>query len=394
MTYLNIGIDVAKNSHQACLVDEDGKQIGKYIRIENSKSSIESFREIVESVANKLNAIPRVGMEATGIYWYSIYNALSDFYQMNLYNPSQIRGFALVNIRGTKTDKIDAKTIANMLRFGEAPKTRFEDKNRMEIKEYSRFHFKLKSEVINLKRRFLRNVHLIFPGYDQFFSNVFGKTSKAIISKAPTPTDLLEMGEEKLFELMKVHSRNYYTKEKARELIDKAKDAITSDFVEEPVVFELEVLSKLIEELENQIQETENRILKIWDKVKDKHYLQTIPGITELKAAMIWGEIGEVENFRHPDQLVAFSGFDPKVKKSGKKEVVSGPNKRGSRVLRCLIGRAVVDAKRVNPVIGKYFSKKISEGKHYDTARCAAAKKLIRIIWSVEKNKRPFQIPE
>ncbi|HIH92716.1 TPA: IS110 family transposase [Methanosarcina acetivorans] len=27
MTYLNIGIDVAKNSHQACLVDEEGKQI-------------------------------------------------------------------------------------------------------------------------------------------------------------------------------------------------------------------------------------------------------------------------------------------------------------------------------------------------------------------------------
>jgi transposase len=294
MMYLNIGIDVAKNSHQACLVDEDGKQIGKYIRIENSKSSIESFRAIVESIATKLNAIPRVGMEATGIYWYPIYNALSDFYEMNLYNPSQIRGFALVNIRGTKTDKVDAKTIANMLRFGEAPKTSLEDKNRMEMKEYSRFHFKLKSEVINLKRRFLRNVHMIFPGYDQFFSNVFGKTSKAILSKAPTPTDLLEMEEEKLFELMKENSRNYYTKEKARELINKAKDAITSDFVEEPIVFELEVLSKLIEELENQIKETENRILKIWERVKDKHYLQTIPGITELKAAMIWGKLGRL----------------------------------------------------------------------------------------------------
>ncbi|AKB35483.1 Transposase [Methanosarcina siciliae C2J] len=80
---------------------------------------------------------------------------------------------------------------------------------------------------------------------------------------------------------------------------------------------------------------------------------------------MIWGEIGEVENFKHPDQLAAFSGFDPKVKKSGQKEVISGPNKRGSRVLRCLIGRAVVDSRRVNPVIGEYFDKKISEGKHY-----------------------------
>lgn len=333
-------------------------------------------------------------MEATGIYWYSIYNALSDFYEVNLYNPSQIKGFAMVNIRGTKTDKIDAKTIANMLRFGEAPKTSYDNKNRIEMKEYVRFHFRLKSEVINLKRRFLRNVHMIFPGYDQFFSNVFGKTSKAILAQAPTPTDLLEIEEEELFELMKEKSRNHFNRDKTRELREIAKDAITSDFIEKPIIFELEVVLKLIDEMEKQIEETEKRILEIWEKVSDKHYLQTIPGITKLKAAMIWAEIGDVENFSHPDQIVAFAGFDPKVKKSGNKEVISGPNKRGSKVLRCVIGRAVVDARRTNPVIGQYFNKKIREGKHYNTARCAAAKKLIRIIWSVEKNKKPFEIPE
>jgi len=138
----------------------------------------------------------------------------------------------------------------------------------------------------------------------------------------------------------------------------------------------------------------ETRISAAWDKVKDKHYLQTIPGISDLMAATIWAELGDVENFRHPDQIVAFAGYDPKVKKSGNKEVVLGPNKRGSKLLRWVLGRAVVQAKMFNPVMEQYFKKKISEGKHYNTALCAAAKKLIRIIWSVEKNKRPFQIPE
>jgi hypothetical protein len=41
----------------------------------------------------------------------------------------------------------------------------------------------------------------------------------------------------------------------------------------------------------------------------------------------------------------------------------------------------------------KYFDKKIEHGKYFNIARCAAAKKLIRIIWSVEKNKKLFQIP-
>jgi len=391
--YLNIGIDVAKDVHEACILNDKGEQIGKYIRIKNFKSGIEKFRERVESTASELDLIPRIGMEATGIYWYTIYRELSKHYEIHLFNPSQIRGFAAVNIRGAKTDKIDAKTIAGMLRFGEAPKIDYGDKTRMDLKEYCRYRFKLKSNVINLKKRLIRNMHLIFPGYDQLFSSIFTRTSIAILNEAPRPLDMLEMGEEKLYELMRKTSRNHYSPEKARELLEMAKDSISSDFTEEALLFEVESLLKLIEYIEGQIKELEIRILAAWETVKDKHYLQTIPGVSDLMAATIWAELGDIENFNHPDQIVAFAGYDPKVKKSGNKEVISGPNKRGSRLLRWVLGRAVVQAKMFNPVIEQYFKKKISEGKHFNTALCAAAKKLIRIIWSVEKNKRAFQIP-
>ena len=156
--YLNVGIDVAKNVHEACILNDKGEQIGNFIRIKNLKCSIEKFRGRVESTASELDLIPRIGMEATGIYWYTIYCELSKHYEIHLYNSSQVRG--------SKTDKIDAKTIAGMLRFGEAPKICYGDKTRMELKEYCRFHFKLKSKVANLKKWVIRNMHLIFPGYD------------------------------------------------------------------------------------------------------------------------------------------------------------------------------------------------------------------------------------
>ena len=391
--YLNIGIDVAKDVHEACILNDKGEQVGKYIQIKNFKSGIEKFIERVESTASELDLIPRIGMEATGIYWYNIYRELSKHYEIHLFNPSQVRGFAAVNIRGAKTDRIDAKTIAGMLRFGEAPKIGYEDKTRMELKEYCRYRFKLKSNVINLKKRLIRNMHLIFPGYDRLFSSIFTKTSIAILNEAPRPLDMLEMGEEKLYELMKKTSRNHCSPEKARELLEMAKDSISSDFTEEALLFEVESLLKLIGYIEGQIEEVEIRILAAWETVKDKHYLQTIPGVSDLMAATIWAELGDIESFSHPDQIVAFAGYDPKVKKSGNKEIILGPNKRGSRLLRWVLGRAVVQAKLYNPVIKQYFKKKISEGKHYYTALCAAVKKLIRIIWSVEKNKRAFQIP-
>jgi transposase len=391
--YLNIGIDVAKDIHEACILNDKGEQIGKYIRVENFKSSIEKFRERIESTAFELDLIPRIGMEATGIYWYNIYCELSKHYEIHLYNPSQVKGFASINVRKAKTDKIDAKTIAGMLRFGEAPKICYGDKTRMEIKEYCRFLFKLKSTMINLKKRLIRNMHLIFPGYDRLFSSIFTKTSIAILNQAPRPSDILEMGEEKLYDLTRKTSRNHYSPQKARDLLEMAKDSISPDFIEEALLFDVESLLKLIEYIESQIKEVETRILAAWETVKDKHYLQTIPGISDLMAATIWAELGDIENFCHPDQIVAFAGYDPKVKESGNKKVSLGPNKRGSRLLRWVLGRAVVQAKMFNPVIERYFKKKISEGKHYNTALCAAAKKLIRIIWSVEKNKRAFQIP-
>ena len=65
--YLNIGIDIAKNVHEVCIVDENGKQIGNFMKLKNSRKSLEKFRKKIESNSKELNATPRIGIEATGI---------------------------------------------------------------------------------------------------------------------------------------------------------------------------------------------------------------------------------------------------------------------------------------------------------------------------------------
>ena len=201
------------------------------------------------------------------------------------------------------------------------------------------------------------------------------------------------MGEKKLIELMKEKSKNHIDPEKAKILIEIAEDTIPSEIIKESSLFEFQMILEMIENYEKQIASIEYKMMSIWNKVREKHYIQTISGVTELRAAMIWAEMGNVDDFKHPDQIVAFAGYDPKVRKSGNKEVIGGPNKRGSKILRWVLGWTVQEAKCSNPVIGQYFDKKIEQGKHFNNARCAAAKKLIRIIWSVEKNRKPFHIP-
>jgi len=391
--YLNIGIDVAKNIHEVCMVNENGEQIGKYFQLRNSRKSMQKFRTKIESVSKELNAKPRIGLEATGIYWYSLHSELSKYYKVHIFNPSQSSGFSSVKIRDSKTDKIDALTIANMLRFGESPKTNYGNKQRLELREYGRFYFKLTSIKTNLKKRMGRNLHLIFPGYDQIFKNLYTETSKEILKTILTPEKILETGEEKLFEIMKEKSRNHISPDKAKVLIEKAEDTIPSEIIKESSIFEFQMLFEMIEYLEKRIAAIEEKILFMWSEVRDKHYIQTITGVSQLRAAMIWAEMGDVEDFKNPDQIIAFAGLDPKVKQSGNKEIIRGPSKRGPKILRWVLGWAVQEAKNSNCVLGDYFDRKINEGKHYNTARCATAKKLIRIIWFVEKNKKPFQIP-
>ena len=327
--YLNIGIDIAKNVHEVCLVNENGEQIGKFMQLRNSRKSIEQFRKKIESESEKLQAQPRIGIEATGIYWYSLYSELSKDHNIQVYNPSQISGFRSVNIRGSHNDKIDSRTIANMLRFGEAPKTDYSEKQRLELREYCRFYIKLTNNKTNLKKRFRRNLHLVFPGYDEVFKNVFSKTSRGILKRVPTPDEVLGMGEKELFALMKELSKNHIDPAKARKLREKAKDTIPSDIIKESARFELQMLLQMIETMEKYIEETESKILSIWNEVKNEHYIQTIDGVSDIKAATICAEIGNIENFTHPDQIVAFAGLDPRVKKSGNKEIIGGPNKRG-----------------------------------------------------------------
>jgi transposase len=344
---LNIGIDIAKNVHEACLVNENGEQIGKFIQLKNSKKSREKFTKHIEKVSKELNAEPRIGMEATGIYWYSLFSELSKRYKIHVYNPSQINGFASVNIRDSKTDKIDAKTIANMLRFGESPKTNYSDIQRLELREYGRFYFKLTSIKINLKKRLRRNLHLIFPGYDEIFKNLYTATSKEIITNITTPEKVLEMGEKRLLELMKEKSKNHIDPEKAKILMEKAEDTIPSEIIKESSLFEFQMMLEMIENYEKQIASIENKMMSIWNKVREKHYIQTIGGVTELRAAMIWAEMGNVDDFKHPDQIVAFAGYDPKVRKSRDKRLhhkllSATPSVWGNPTEICVSGNAEV----------------------------------------------------
>ena len=127
--------------------------------------------------------------------------------------------------------------------------------------------------------------------------------------------------------------------------------------------------------------------------------LESIPGIGKKLAPILAGEIGDISRFHSAKQLVAYCGVDPAVKQS---ENFNGTRnritKRGSPFLRkaLYIAATVVirqgkNGSLVNPVLHQYYTQK-TQAKPKKQALGAVMNKLVRIIYSVLKNNKPFEL--
>lgn len=154
-----------------------------------------------------------------------------------------------------------------------------------------------------------------------------------------------------------------------------------------------------MQSLDVQISLLDDQIKALSEQLPAVALLKSIPGIGDTLAPIILGEIGDIERFSNAKQLVAFSGIDPSVKQSG--NFVGTKNKvtkRGSPFLRHALYIAATTSVRkeskgsqVNSVIYEYYQRKI-KAKTKKQALGAVMNKLLRIIFSVLKNKQPFQL--
>ena len=109
MTYFHLGIDVAKAKLDCALHLPNGKFRAKVIA-----NSPEGFAVLAARLTTHNATEPHACMEATGIYWEAIAQFLSaKGLAVSVVNPAHIKAYAASRLVRTKTDKADAKLIAN-----------------------------------------------------------------------------------------------------------------------------------------------------------------------------------------------------------------------------------------------------------------------------------------
>jgi transposase len=383
------GIDIGKFRHEACLIDEAGKQVAKTLNFTNTTDGGEKLLEYFTK-HNPDNQIIVIGMEATGHYHLSLYCFLFDKgYQVNVINPMQSDAVRNLFLRKTKNDAKDSFLVAETILIGRFSSTPLADEDILSMRQLCRHRMDLVDYIADQKRKIIGVMDRVFPEYQHIFSDMFGKTSSELLSRAVTPEELLAIDTQELCELLKKHSRGRFGEAKAQELRNAAKNSFGITIATSAFSMQLRQLLEMIALLESQLLELEEEIVQYLRKMDT--YITTIPGIGDVLGAVILSEIGDVSRFSEPKKLVAFVGVDPSVKQSG--EFVGTQNKmskRGSPHLRRAFFLAANVAAFRDPVLSAYYQKKKAEGKHHYTVLGAVSRKLICIVYAVLRDNKPY----
>ena len=386
-----VGIDVAKDKHDCFIISSEGEILADVFTIQNNAEGFDRLLQTIRRCTRPEDKI-KVGLEATGHYSYNILGFLLDegldTYVINPLHTNLYR--KSLSLRKTKTDRVDARTIAAML-MSDVDLKSYTDTvyHNEELKSLTRYRFDKVCERAKLKQTVSRLVTILFPELEKLVSSLHSASVYALLSEFPGAKQLSSAHMTHLKAVLKNASQGRYGQEMAETIRNAARSSVGS--VMPAKSLELQHTIRLIREFDAEIEDIETAIQAIVDEMQSP--ITTIPGMGVRMGAVILAEIGDFSRFDSPDKILAYAGMSPSTYQSGQLSLsgaYSHMEKRGSRYLRYALYNATKYVCHWDPTFAAYLAKKRAEGKHYNVALSHAAKKLVRLIYALEKSRQPY----
>ena len=331
-----VGIDVHKKMCQAAVLDEDGTLLDEQ-RFPNSSKGIEEFAEKLYKFQDTVKAV----VESTGNLWIQIHDRLEEHgFDVALSNPSKTRLIAEAKV---KTDKVDARTLAALLRAdmlltcyvpGE------ELRSRRELLRHRLNLVKSRTAVKNRIHGLLDKHGLRMPG-----TTAFSSANVAWLKD-------LYLG-----------------------FMDEA--ILGSDLA-------------LLEALNLQITFIEEKIAMLAVEDARVGLLMTMPGIGYFSAMLILCEIGDISRFKGDKQFSSWMGLVPSVHQSGERIRVGGVSRQGNKRLRWALVESAKTAVRHDARLGEMYEK-VSKRRGSGCATVAVAHEMARILYFMLVRNEPYR---
>ena len=385
MSMYFIGIDISKYKHDCCIISAADQKVVSKVTIKNNKAGFDELLTIINSLSNPEDI--RIGFESTAHYALNLElfleNSLLTFMEVNPVLISEYKKSK--TLRRTKTDSVDCESIARWLMT-------------VEYKPHSKgfYHaYSLKS-LTRLRDRLIRqrSFYLVkitnvldhtFPEFKPFFNERLSKTALYLLENYGSAEKMARMNSAS-YEKLRSISRGKFSPQQFLQL----KELATNTIGVNNSIFDVELnsLLSLYKSLVKEIDTIEKEIQKLIEEVHP-HYM-SIPGIGPLSAAVIYSEYGDISNFSNPGQMLAFAGIEPGINESGTESHGGKMVKRGSSQLRYTLINCCLPLIRFDMTFATYYAKKRGEGKPHRVAITHVAKKLIRVIYALERQDIDF----
>ena len=314
-----LGIDVHKRYAQVAVMDDAG-EIVEEVRVENA-----NLDELAQRYAGA-----EAALEATSNY-YHIHDTLSEHLDVTVAHPKELNQIANSD---KKTDRVDAKELARMVRLNSVPESY------------------VPTDEIREVRALVRGRQTLVEDRTKYANKVHGLLSDHGITEDVKPLGV--EGREFLRELS----------------LPTPWNSVLESY--------LEVIETLTEEIHNLDETIEQRA----GSLKETQLLMTIPGVSYYTALTIYAELGEIDRFDGDKEVVSYVGLNPVIRESGDSRIEGSISKRGSGRVRWLLVQAANSAVHTcNDEYLSQFYERLAGRKNSQKAIVATARKLLVSIY-------------
>ena len=358
------GMDVHKSFVVACIATTNDHGVTNY-----KSKRFSTFTGDLRRCADWLseNNCKDVCMESTGKYWIPIYNILEHTCNIVLAHPKYVKA-----IRGKKTDKRDAKWIADIFKHDLVSGSFIPPADIRQLRDLVRYHWKLTNFNVGEKNRAQNCLTVSSIKLDDVFSDVFGKAASAITTR------LLESNEP--FDV-----KPYLTKN-IKKPIEQIQAAVDGEMCAEQAE-KLRIIRSHMDSLELCKLNLESLILSTAEKyIPQLNLVMTAPGIQSFAAIGIISEIGvDMSVFPTSKHLCSWAGLTPQNNESAGKKKTTRISRAGAYIKPLLVQCALcaIRTKQFPEVRNRYLALKKRRG--HKKAIIAIARMLLTAIYNILK---------
>jgi hypothetical protein len=339
---LFVGVDWAEAHHDVCVVDIEGRVLGRR-RISDSLVGVSELHALVAEASGDVEEVPEVIVGIEKDRGLLVTALVAADYQVYAINPMAAAHYRdRHHVSGAKSDPGDAKMLADLVRTDRHNHRRVAgDSSSVEaVKVLARVHQNTiwnRQRQVNALRSALKDY---YPGaLAAFGTDLADRDALSVLAVAPTPTLGRALSRAKVISALRRGGRQRNLEKRA----DAIRSALGEEQLAQPAVLEnaygatTRAAVALLTQFNATIAELERALAELFEQHPSAKIIRSLPGMGMVLGARVLGEFGDDPN-RYADAKSRrnYAGTSPVTRASGKSKVVLARRHRNKRLADAL----------------------------------------------------------